>query len=463
MLSAGLKFKGEANKKAMAMLSKKADDDETTLGQLTDYAVLDEYKVSAEGDAPPKPIEDWSSFSPEIQEALTSNGYEKPTPIQKYSISCFRNNRPLLAISPTGSGKTLGYALPLLDALKDDESNELKAVILVPTRELASQVHRQFKKFTNSIKTKVQLLLKHHNFPKCQIIIATPKRLMETPEKLSKVKYLVLDEADYLLSHSFVKQTDEVLNALPKEGVYYSLFTATMTPKVEETARSFMFNPVRIQVGDRHAIAANIDQELKFVGTEKGKLVELKQRIQSGTIDLPCMVFVMNKQRAVDLARELGIPCSVLTSDESDNERAAAIRKLRTGEVQFLIATDLGGRGIDLAALKTVVNFDMPPDTTTYKHRIGRTARAGRSGKAITLFTEDDMPNMRPVAIVMKSHGYDVEDYMLKPVDKQHRGARALFEPQKRKAISYKPWKTKKVRVPKAKDGDQPQGEIIEE
>ncbi|EAX92924.1 Type III restriction enzyme, res subunit family protein [Trichomonas vaginalis G3] len=455
MLSAGLKFKGEANKRAMAMLNKKEDKDETVLGQLTDYSVLDEYKVSAEGDAPPEPITDWTSFSSEIQESLKACGYEKPTPIQKYAISCFRNNRPLLAISPTGSGKTLGYALPLLDALKDNDTKDLQAVILVPTRELASQVYRQFKKFSGPLESKVQQLRKHRGFPKCQIIIATPKRLTEFSSKLSTVKYLVLDEADYLLSHSFVKQTDDVLQNLPKEGVYYSLFTATMTPKVEETARSFMFNPVRIQVGDKHAIAANIDQELKFVGTEKGKVVELKQRIQSGTIGLPCIIFVMNRQRAYDLSQELGYPSAVLTSDENDTERASAIRRIRTGEVQFLITTDLGGRGIDLAALKTVVNFDMPADTTTYIHRIGRTARAGRAGKAITLFTEDDMPNMRPVAIVMKSHGYDVDEYMLKPVDKKHRGARALFEPQQRKAISSKVWSKAKVRVPKGNPQQQ--------
>ena len=439
MLLEGIKFKGAANKIAEKMFEKKKSD-AAPIGLLTDYKVLDEYKVSAKGAEAPKPIEDWTSLPEDIQGALKECGYERPTPIQKYSISCFRNNRPIIAISPTGSGKTLGYALPILEVLKDDEKPGVEAVILVPTRELASQVFRQFKRFSEKITTKVELLRKGRKFPNCKIIIATPKRLSEFSDKLKSVRYLVLDEADYLLSHSFVQQTDAVLSALDTENVYFSLFSATMTPQVEETARSFMKNPVRIQVGDDHAIASNIDQELKFVGTESGKLLELKQRIETGTIALPAMIFVMNKSRAYQLSKQVSLPNAVLTSDESDSERAEAIRKIRTGESQILIATDLGGRGIDIASLATVINYDMPPDSTTYIHRIGRTARAGRRGKAVTLFTVDDQPNMRPVAVVMKKYGYKVDDYMLKKVDKSKRGARALYEPTKRKQIAADCW-----------------------
>ena len=258
-----------------------------------------------------------------------------------------------------------------------------------------------------------------------------------------------MDEADNLLTYSFVSQTDAVLTALPHSGIVYALFTATMTPKVEETATSFMPNCVRIQVGDDHAIASQIQQELKFVGNEKGKVLELRQRLAAGELDLPAIIFVMNKRRAYDLAQELGSNISVLTSEENDQQRAEAIRKLRTGASQMLITTDLGGRGIDLAAVQTVVNFDMPANSTIYIHRIGRTARAGRSGKALTLFTTDDQPNLRPVAIVMKKCGCNVEDWMLQKPDRAHRGARALFQPQQRKTISSRLWKNAKVRVPK--------------
>ena len=451
LLSFGTSFKGDINAKAKQMF-KSRDSSAKTLGELTDYSVLDQYQVTIRGDSPPDPIKDWSPFSSEIKSALLSAGFSQPTPAQRYSIPCIFAGRPIITISPTGSGKTLAYALPLLQLLEKEPHNELRCIILVPTRELASQVFRQFRRFTESCTTRVQLLRKNRDTPKCQIMIATPKRLTIAKPNFENVSYVVIDEADHLLSHSFVPQTDAVLALLPKErNVHVSLFSATMNPKVEETARSFMPNPIRIQVGDDHAVASLITQELKFVGKEKGKVLELRQRINEGSLELPAIIFVQNKQRANDLAGELRVPVSVLTADENDNERAEAIRKVRTGQNQFLITTDLAGRGIDLAAIQTVVNFDLPPDSTTYIHRIGRTARAGRSGHAITFFTEDDMPNLKPVASVMKKHGFPVEDWMLRNPDKQHRGARALFEPTKRKTISSRLWKNAKVRNPEPK------------
>jgi len=447
LLSSGTSFKGQRNEKAIKMYEK--NHEVTSIGELTDYSVLNQYHVSSEGDMAPTPIEDWSSLSKEMQDSLQSMGYSQPTPIQKYSIPCYRNMRPLIAISPTGSGKTLAYAIPLLEKFQGVEKGDTQAIILVPSRELASQVFRQFRRFSETLKVSVQLLRKNRDYPKCTILIATPKRLLQFSEKISSIKYVILDEADYLLSHSFVAQTDQVLSKVDSSNIHVAIFSATMTQKVEDTARSFMQSPVKIQIGDEHVVSSLIKQELKFVGTEKGKIVEIIQRIQAGTLGLPLMIFVMNKQRAYDLAGELPIPCSVLTSEENDTERAESIKKLRTGESLILVATDLGGRGIDLPALQTVINFDLPPDSTTYIHRIGRTARAGRSGTAITFFTIDDQPNLRPVAIIMKKCGYEIEEYMLKPVDKKHRGARALFEPNQRKSISSKVWKNAKVRVPK--------------
>ena len=448
LLSSGTSFKGDVNAKARKMFTESKK--EMVLGELTDYAVLDNYQISVNGDSPPPPIQDWKGFSQELQGVLLEAGYAKPTPAQKYCIPCILNRRNVIVVSPTGSGKTLSYALPLLQLFESEASPTLKALVLVPTRELASQVFRQFRRF-NSTTLKVQLLRKNRDVPKCQILVATPKRVLIANPNLEHVEFVVIDEADHLLSHSFVKQTDDVLAKLPKNGFHVSILSATMNGKVEEAARSFMPNPIRIQVGDDHAVAALITQELKFVGKEKGKVVEIRQRLDAGQLELPAIVFVMNKTRARDLAEELGVPCAVLTSDEGDTERAEAIRKLRTGAAQFLITTDLGGRGIDLAALKTVINFDLPPDSTTYIHRIGRTARAGRAGHAITFFTVEDQRNLKPVASVMKKHGFPVEEWMLQNPDKQHRGARALFEPGKRHTISSRLWKNAKVRNPTPK------------
>lgn len=450
LLTAGTSFKGETNEKAKKMFNNK--NKAANLGQLTDYSVLEQYNISVHGDSPPEPIEDWSVLEKSLQNALLSGGFAKPTPIQHYSFNCYVQRRPLIAISPTGSGKTLAYALPILHLLNSQPVNELRCIVLVPTRELASQVFRQFRRFSESSATRVQLLRKNRDTPKCQVMIATPKRFLVAKVNLDLVQFVVIDEADHLLAHSFVAQTDAVLALVPKDtNVHVSLYSATMNPKVEETARSFMPNPIRIQVGDDHAVAALITQELKFVGVEKGKVLEIKQRIQNGELQIPAIIFVMNKQRAFDLAGELGYPSAVLTSEESDTERAEAIRRIRTGAAHFLITTDLGGRGIDLATIQTVINFDLPPDSTTYIHRIGRTARAGRAGFALTLFTTDDQPNLKPVASVLKKHGYEIEDWMVKNPDKQHRGARALFEPSKRHTISSKVWKNAKVRNPNPK------------
>ncbi|KAH0787399.1 P-loop containing nucleoside triphosphate hydrolase protein [Histomonas meleagridis] len=449
ILSSGTKFTGQANEKAKKLFKER---ETKTLGELTDYTVLDQYHVSVSGDNPPPPMKDWSLLNEKIQTALLNASFSQPTPAQQYGIPCFLSQRAFIMISPTGSGKTLAYALPLLHLLNDKPQNELNCIILMPTRELASQVFRQFIRFSEASTVRVQLLRKNRDIPKCQILIATPKRLIDMKPNLTQIEYVVVDEADQLLSHSFVQQTDQVFSMLPSNRkLHFSLFTATMMPKVEETAKSFLINPIRIQVGDDHAVAALITQELKFVGKEKGKVVEIRQRLNEGSIELPVMIFVSNKQRAYDLAGELGVPCAVLTSEKSDTERAEAIRMVRTGATQILITTDLGCRGIDIAALKTVINFDMPPNSITYIHRIGRTARAGRGGHAITFFTIDDQPYLRPVASIMKKSGYEVEDWMLNKMDRKHSGARALYEPMKRHTISSRVWKNAKVRNPKPK------------
>jgi ATP-dependent RNA helicase DDX52/ROK1 len=419
------------------------------LGELTDYSVLEQYSVTISGDSPPPIITNWELFSPVLQSSLLEADFTQPPPAQKAAIPYFLNRRNLIVVSPTGSGKTLAYVLPLLHLLEDLPDSDLRAIALVPTRELASQVFRQFQRFSAANATRVQLLRKNPRVPNCQILVATPKRFLISAPLLDGVEFVVIDEADHLLSHSFVQQTDQVLSQLPKDRFQISLFSATFNQHVEDTARSFMVNPIRIQVGDEHAVAALIRQELKFVGKGKGKILEIRQRLNTRELALPAIIFVMNRQRALYLAQELALPCAVLTSEESDAERGEAIRKLRTGAVHFLITTDLAGRGIDLAALQTVINFDLPPDSTTYIHRIGRTARAGGSGNAITFFTTDDQPKLKPVASVMKRYRYDVEDWMLKKPDRRHRGARALFQPVKRQTISSRIWKNAKVRNPK--------------
>jgi ATP-dependent RNA helicase DDX52/ROK1 len=449
LLSVGTNFSGIVNEKPKKLF--KTAHQPESLGELTDYSVLEEYQVSVAGDSPPSPIQSWESLPESLQSTLTECGFARPTPAQKYTIPCILSRRNVIVVSPTGSGKTLAYVLPLLQLLASLPAHQLSAVVLLPTRELASQVFRQFRRFSATNTARVQLLRKNRDCPKCQILVGTPKRLLLAEPSLDAVEFVVIDEADHLLSHSFVQQTDDVLAKLPVNKFQVSLLSATLNSNIEESARSFLTNPIRIQIGDEHAVAALIRQELKFVGKERGKILEIQQRLDAGTLPLPVIIFVMNRRRAVDLVGELGYPSAVLTSEQSDSERADAIRQIRTGEVQILITTDLGGRGIDLAAVQTVINFDLPPDSTTYIHRIGRTARAGRSGNALTLFTVEDQPNLKPVASIMKKHGFPVDEWMLANPDKAHRGARALYEQTPRRGISSKLWKNAKVRNPPPK------------
>lgn len=449
MLSSGLSFKGK-NKIAKENYIKRLEN-VSSIGKLTDYDFLDNYNIYTEGDEDVKIINDWSIFPEYIQNILRQEEFTKPTPIQKYSFSCYKANRPLIALSPTGSGKTLAYVLPLLEILKDEDYKVAKALVLAPTRELATQIHRQFRKFCDD-HNRAQYLQKHRKFPKAQIIIATPKRVLMFKDKLSTVKYLVLDEADQLLSMSFVKQADEVLSSLP-ENFHTSIYSATITPKVEETARSFMKNPVRIQIGERNEVPPNIKQRLIFVGNEKGKVTELRTCLLSESLRLPAIIFLDNYKRAMDLRAEIKIPSVVLTSEKNDSERSEALKKFRSGEVKVLLTTDLGCRGIDLITIKTVINFDIPKTAYYYIHRIGRTARAGRSGEAITFYTEGDIPYLKPIANILKGCGYDdqVKDFMFGPVPSDKRGARLLYEPSKRNTISSKLWKNSKAKPLKRK------------
>ena len=444
-LSAGISFKGEHNERAMQRFKK--HDVATTLGELTDYESLESYGVTVTGAQEEEKIENWDMFEDDIKGNILKAGFDHPTPIQKYCIPLFISRRSFIAVSPTGSGKTLAYALPLIKLFKGLPVH-LHCLVLVHTRELAAQIHRQFRAMTEGLDVKVKLARKHRDFPNAHIVVGTPKRLLMFEDRVKDAEYVILDEADCLLSHSFVKQTDQLLSLVPK-GAYFALFSATVPPKVEEAARSFIVNPIKVQVGDSHMVTGRIHQELKFVGTEKGKVVELRQRINAGEIHLPAIVFVSNRQRAKELSHEIGVPCAVLTSDQNDKERAAAIKRFRSDKAHFLITTDLGGRGIDLVTIKTVVNFDLPPNSITYVHRIGRTARAGREGYALTLFTTEDQQSLKPVASVMKKNGFPVEDWMLVDPPRSQRGARALYEPIKRKSVSTALWNRKKPRMPK--------------
>jgi len=188
-----------------------------------------------------------------------------------------------------------------------------------------------------------------------------------------------------------------------------------MPERVEELARTVLHDPVKIQIGQRHAATADIDQELVFVGREDGKLVAIRQLVQAG-LKPPVLMFVQSKTRAIELFNELvydGINVDVIHAERTKQQRDNVVKQFRAGRVWVMIATDLMARGLDFKGVNMVINYDFPANAVDYIHRIGRTGRAGRKGKAITLFTQDDGPSLRSIANVIKSSGCDVPQWML--------------------------------------------------
>eukprot|EP01034_Spumella_vulgaris_P021361 gene21360-27391_t len=222
-------------------------------------------------------------------------------------------------------------------------------------------------------------------------------------------------EAASRVRTSFLSQVDEILSQCPDTKVQRGLFSATIGPHVTMLSESFLSNPIQIAIGKENAGASTIDQKLVFVGREDGKLLAIRQLIQEG-IRPPVLLFLQSIERAKELHKELiydGIQVDVMHAERTQLQREDIIQRFRTGEIWVLICTDLMARGIDFKGVQMVINYDLPQSAVSYIHRIGRTGRAGKKGTAITFFTEDDMPRLRPIANVVKLSGCLVPDWML--------------------------------------------------
>ena len=355
--------------------------------------------------------------------------YPTPTPIQVQAIPVMLADRELFGIAPTGSGKTLGFALPVLIALKGPAAKGFRACVLAPTRELAAQIKRVFDQLAVKTRMQIRLLDKANSASrsfdaktssqKFDVLISTPMRLVTSLQKqllsLRNVEWLVFDEADRLFENGFEHQVDEVIEACTSPKRRIALFSATMPPRVEELARTVLHNPVRVHIGERNAATVDVEQELVFAGREDGKLIAVRRYIQEG-IKPPILIFVQSKGRAVELFNELvydGINVDVIHAERTQQQRDNVVKQFRSGRVWVLIATDLMARGLDFKGVNVVINYDFPANAVDYIHRVGRTGRAGRRGKAITFFTEADGPSLKSIVNVMRASGCDVPQWML--------------------------------------------------
>ncbi|KAI9026269.1 P-loop containing nucleoside triphosphate hydrolase protein [Hyaloraphidium curvatum] len=364
-----------------------------------------------------------------LRKNVAAANFAEPSPIQMQATTISIHGREIIACAPTGSGKTLAFLLPILHDLRGPTKEGFRAVIISPTRELAQQTYRHLQNLSKGKPFRVCLLTQIANlenpkvtaqFGHFDILIATPLRLVHALKhdslKLDKVRHLVLDEADQLLDLGFLDQIDEIFAACTNPKVVRSLYSATIPSSVEELATSIMKDPIRVVIGHKNAATETIEQKLLFVGSEEGKLLEIRRMIKEG-FKPPVLVFVQSIDRAKELFHELvfeGINVDVMHSERTKAQRDAIVQSFRTGALWVLICTELMARGIDFKGVNLVVNYDFPQTVQSYIHRIGRTGRAGRSGRAVTFFTKEDAPYLKSIVNVMRESGCEVPEWMLR-------------------------------------------------
>ncbi|XP_048840541.1 probable ATP-dependent RNA helicase DDX52 [Brienomyrus brachyistius] len=372
-------------------------------------------------------------LDPRIIQNLQAAGFQNPTPIQMQAIPLMLHRREILACAPTGSGKTVAFCLPILAHLRQPANRGFRALIISPTRELASQTHRELLKLSEGLGFRVHIIDKGgdaikkygpKSAKKFDVLVTTPNRLIfllkqDPPTMdLSSVEWLVVDESDKLFEDGrsgFREQLATIFLACSSPHVRRALFSATFTMEVEEWCRLNLDNLVSVNVGPRNSAVDTVDQELLFVGTENGKLLAMRDLIKKGFLP-PVLVFVQSIERARELFHELvyeGINVDVIHAERTQQQRDNVVTSFRAGKIWVLICTALLARGIDFKGVNLVINYDFPTSAVEYIHRIGRTGRAGHKGKAITFFTEDDKPLLRSIANVIKQAGCPVPDYMI--------------------------------------------------
>ncbi|XP_030378158.1 probable ATP-dependent RNA helicase DDX52 [Scaptodrosophila lebanonensis] len=425
-----------------------------------------QHNISVLGKHVPAPIESFSELSsepykllPRLLQNLLNYGFAEPTPIQMQALPVLLANRPLMACAPTGSGKTLAFLTPIINGLRTHKTSGLRALVLAPTRELAQQIYRECVELTRETGLRTHFISKvsearHHYGPECKqkydILVSTPNRvrflLQQQPPllDLKRIEWFVLDEADRLMEegqNNFKEQLDDIYGSCTHPQKRVAFFSATYTVPVAKWALRNLKNLVRVTIGVQNSATDTVAQELLFVGSESGKLVAMRELVRQG-LHPPVLVFVQSKDRAKQLFEELlydGINVDVIHAERTQHQRDNCVRAFREGNIWVLICTELMGRGIDFKGVNLVINYDFPPTTISYIHRIGRTGRAGRPGRAITFFTQDDTPNLRSIAQIIRNSGGTVPEYMLqmKKVRKSEAKLRAK-KPLDRDDISTK-------------------------
>ena len=362
------------------------------------------------------------SLAPQLARAVAEMGYETMTPIQEQAIPVVLEGKDVMGAAQTGTGKTAAFALPLLQRMMKHENastsparHPVRALVLLPTRELAVQVAEQvelYAKYTNlrsavvfgGMDMKPQTLALKAGV---EVLVATPGRLLDHIEAknavLNQVEYVVLDEADRMLDIGFLPDLQRILSYLPKQRITL-LFSATFSPEIKRLASSYLQDPVTIEVARSNATASTVEQHFYSVGADD-KRRALHQILKTRGMK-QAFVFVNSKLGCARLARSLekeGLKTTALHGDKSQDERLKALEAFKSGEVDLLVCTDVAARGLDIKDVPAVFNFDVPFNAEDYVHRIGRTGRAGASGLAVSFVASSDQRLVADIEKLIKT------------------------------------------------------------
>lgn len=358
-------------------------------------------------------------LNPEILRAVAEQGYREPTPIQQQAIPAVLEGRDLMASAQTGTGKTAGFTLPLLQHLITNQPHgksrrPVRALILTPTRELAAQIGenvRDYSKYLNirSLVVFGGVSINPQMMKLCggvDVLIATPGRLLDLEHqnavKLDQVEILVLDEADRMLDMGFIHDIRRVLAKLPAKRQNL-LFSATFSDDIKSLAEKLLHNPLEIEVARRNTASEQVTQHVHFVD-KKRKRELLSQMIGQGNWQ-QVLVFTRTKHGANHLAEQLnkdGIRSAAIHGNKSQGARTRALADFKSGDIRVLVATDIAARGLDIEELPHVVNYELPNVPEDYVHRIGRTGRAAATGEALSLVCVDEHKLLRDIEKLLK-------------------------------------------------------------
>lgn len=357
-------------------------------------------------------------LQPDLLKIIENQGYKEPSPIQGQAIPHLLKGKDLLGIAQTGTGKTAAFALPLISNFLKNKiktrPKQVRALILTPTRELANQVSANIANYSQGMSLhcgvvfggvkksgQVKMLTKG-----CDVLVATPGRLLDLMDdravKFDQLEVFILDEADKMLDMGFIRPIEKIMSKLPKER-QTMLFSATMPKAISSLANSLLKNPVRVEVTPESSTVEKIDQKIYMVN-RVNKLKLLKNILNDKAIK-SALVFSRTKHLADRINKELfksNISSVAIHGNKSQGAREKALKTFKSGHARVLIATDIAARGIDIDHITHVINYNIPEDAESYVHRIGRTARAGRDGKAISFCEATEVKLLKNVEKFIK-------------------------------------------------------------